>query len=104
MFGFDLFGRPPIQLPDDNADDALLFRRHGHRSGTDSTPTTTLTTQTFDSDVAPLYPASKKSPSPKPLKQPRRRQSVTKKGGEEAAEEGDEEARGGWCGWRWRGV
>ena len=54
MFGFDLFGRPPIQLPDDDADDAPLFRRHRHRSGSGSTPTTTLTTQTFDSDAAPL--------------------------------------------------
>lgn len=51
LFGFDLFGRPPIQLPDDDADAdvAPLFRRHS--SGT---PTTTLTTQTFDSDAAPL--------------------------------------------------
>ena len=58
LFGFDLFGRPPIQLPDDDAEDdedeALLFRRHRHRSGSGSTPTTTLTTQTFDSDAAPL--------------------------------------------------
>ena len=52
MFGFDLFGRPPIQLPD-NADDALLFRRQ--HSGSGNTPTTTLTTQTFDSDAAPLH-------------------------------------------------
>ena len=52
LFGFDLFGRPPIQLPDDDIDDAPLFRRH--RSGSGSTPTTTLTTQTFDSDAAPL--------------------------------------------------
>ena len=51
MFGFDLFGRPPIQLPDDDTEDALLFRRH--RSGSGSTPTT-LIAQTFDSDVAPL--------------------------------------------------
>ncbi|EDR01225.1 uncharacterized protein LACBIDRAFT_333463 [Laccaria bicolor S238N-H82] len=51
LFGFDLFGRPPIQLPDDDADAdvAPLFRRHS--SGT---PTTTLTTQTFDSGAAPL--------------------------------------------------
>ena len=54
LFGFDLFGRPPIQLPDDDADDAPLFRRHRHRTGSGSTPTTTLTTQTFDSDAAPL--------------------------------------------------
>ena len=52
LFGFDLFGRPPIQLPDDDEEDAPLFRRH--RSGSGSTPTTTLTTQTFDSDAAPL--------------------------------------------------
>ena len=51
MFGFDLFGRPPIQLPD-NADDALLFRRQ--HSGSGNTPTTTLTTQTFDSDATQL--------------------------------------------------
>jgi len=50
-FGFDLFGRPSIQLPGDDADDALLFRRH--RSGSSSTPPITLTTQTFDSDAAP---------------------------------------------------
>ena len=49
-------GRPPIQLPDDGAEDqehALLFPRH--RSGSGTTPTTTLTTQTFDSDAAPLH-------------------------------------------------
>jgi hypothetical protein len=58
LFGFDLFGRPPIQLPDDDAEDdeVLLFRRHrsGSGSGSAPTPTTTLTTQTFDSDAAPL--------------------------------------------------
>jgi len=52
LLGFDFFGRPPIHLPDDDADDALLFRRH--RSGSGSTPTTRLTTQTFDSEAAPL--------------------------------------------------
>ncbi|EDR01222.1 uncharacterized protein LACBIDRAFT_312338 [Laccaria bicolor S238N-H82] len=54
LFGFDFFGRPPpIQLPDDDdADDAPLFCPHRRSSG--STPTTTLTTQTFDSDAAPL--------------------------------------------------
>ena len=44
LFGFE---RPPIQLPDDGAedkDDALLFRRHHNSSGSASTPTTTLTT------------------------------------------------------------
>ena len=57
LFEFDLFGRPPIQLPDDDADDAPWFRRHRHRSssGSASTPPTTLTTQTFDSDAAPLH-------------------------------------------------
>jgi hypothetical protein len=53
LFAFDLFGRPPIQLAEDE-DDALLFRRHRSGSGVDApTPTTTLTTQTFDSDAAP---------------------------------------------------
>ena len=52
LFGFDLLGRPPIQLPD-SAPNALLFRRHHSGSGT--TPTTTLTTQTFDSFAAPLH-------------------------------------------------
>ena len=60
LFGFDLFGRPPIQLPDDDAEDdedeALLFRRHCHRSGSGSasTPPTTLTAQSFDPDAALL--------------------------------------------------
>ena len=56
MFGFDLFGRPPIQLPDDDVDDALSFLRHCRGSGSTSTPTptTTLTTQTFDSDATQL--------------------------------------------------
>ena len=55
LFGFDLFGRPPIQLPDDDVDDALSFLRHCRGSGSTSTPTprTTLTTQTFDTDAAP---------------------------------------------------
>ena len=53
MFGFDLFGRRPIQLRDDDADDASLSRHH--RSGSVTTPTTSLTTQTFDSDAAPLH-------------------------------------------------
>ena len=52
LFGFDLVGRPLIQLPDEDEDNALSFRRH--RSGSGSTATTTLTTQTFDSDAAPL--------------------------------------------------
>ena len=56
MFGFDLFGRPPIQLSDDDVDDALSFLRHCRGSGDTSTPTprTTLTTQTFDSDATQL--------------------------------------------------
>jgi hypothetical protein len=38
LFGFDIFGRPPIQLAEDE-DDALLFRRHRSGSGTSgSTP------------------------------------------------------------------
>ena len=56
MSGFDLFGQPPTQLPDDDAEDedeTLLFRRR-HRSGSGSTPTTTQTTKTFDSDTVPL--------------------------------------------------
>ena len=44
---FHLCGRPPIELP------APLFRRHHSGSGT--TPTTTLTTQAFDPDAAPLH-------------------------------------------------
>lgn len=50
-------GRPDIQLLHDDAEDALLFRRH--RSGSGSTPHNNAS-----------Y----------------------------------EDARGGWCGWQWRGV
>lgn len=45
LFGYDLYGRPPIQLPE-NDDDALYDNRNGA-----VTPTTTMT---FDSDAAPL--------------------------------------------------
>ena len=52
----DLSGRPTIRLPDEDEDDALLFRRHRSGSGgCTPTPTTTLTTRTFDSDAAPLH-------------------------------------------------
>ena len=52
----DLSGRPPIQLPDEDEDDGLLFRRdHSGSGGCTPTPTTTLTTRTFDSDAAPLH-------------------------------------------------
>ncbi|KAF8816738.1 hypothetical protein BYT27DRAFT_7181169 [Phlegmacium glaucopus] len=50
FFGYDLFGRPPVQLLDE--DDALYYRRNG-----DMTPNTIVTahsTATFDSDAAPL--------------------------------------------------
>ena len=104
LFALDLFGRPPIHLPDDDADEedeALLFRRHRHRSGSGSTPTTTLTTQTFDSDAAPLHISTIQEVSvskateaaeavAKRLKEKEERRQRRK-------EEGDEEARGGWC-------
>ena len=47
----DLSGRPTIRLPDEDEDDALLFRRHRSGSGgCTPTPTTTLTRRTFDSE------------------------------------------------------
>ena len=50
FFGYNLFGRPPVQLPDE--DDALYGRING-----DLTPNAIVTahsTATFDSDAAPL--------------------------------------------------
>lgn len=48
VFGWNLFGKPPIQLPDDD-DDALL-RRHNRKPATP----TTLSSATLDSDAAQL--------------------------------------------------
>jgi len=47
FFGYNLFGRPPVQLPDE--DDALHVGGNG-----DLTPVTAHSTATFDSDAAPL--------------------------------------------------
>ena len=48
LFGFDLFGRPPIQLPEDEEIDEAL-----HRSRT-----RTISASTLDSDAAPLDPST----------------------------------------------
>lgn len=48
LFGYNLFGRPPIQLANDS-EDALYIRRGSLTPNTHST-----TSSTFDSDAAPL--------------------------------------------------
>lgn len=53
MFGFYLFGRPPIHLPDDEDDD-LPVPRHHH--GIDRPRT--VSAMTFDSDASPLDPST----------------------------------------------
>ncbi|OCH84779.1 hypothetical protein OBBRIDRAFT_821763 [Obba rivulosa] len=52
FFGFDLFGRPPIHLPESDDEDEDADRRRAHRSRTVST------SSTLDSDAAPLDPAA----------------------------------------------
>lgn len=52
VFGWNLFGRPPIQLPDDEEDE-LLRRRRGRRKATTSMSSSN---STLDSDAAPLDP------------------------------------------------
>ena len=46
LFGFDLFGKPPIQLPDDDDDDLRAPRSR------------TISSSTMDSDAAPLDPST----------------------------------------------
>jgi hypothetical protein len=55
VFGWNLFGRPPIQLPDDDGEDELLRHRRDRRK-----PTTSMSSSnsTLDSDAAPLDPAA----------------------------------------------
>jgi hypothetical protein len=45
LFGFNLFGRPPIQLPDDDNEDRRVRSR-------------TISASTLDSDAAPLDPST----------------------------------------------
>jgi hypothetical protein len=54
VFGWNLFGRPPIQLPDDDEEDELLRRRRGRRKPV----TLSSSNSTLDSDAALLDPAA----------------------------------------------
>lgn len=59
IFGYNLFGKPPIQLPEDDEEDDLLSnrrRRKGRSSGRNSQATTS--SSTLDSDASPLDPAT----------------------------------------------
>ena len=89
-------------------DNALLFRNHSSGSGSTSTPTptptTTRTTQSFDSNAAPLHISTIQEISISKVTEAAEAEAKRLKEEEEEGEEGDEEARGGWCGWRWRGV
>jgi len=56
FFGWNLFGRPPIYLPDnDGEEDELLRRRRGRRKA--MTLLSSSSHSTLDSDAAPLDPA-----------------------------------------------
>jgi len=51
LFGFDLFGRPPIQLPEDEDEDDEVALGRGARART-------ISGSTVDSDAAPLDPST----------------------------------------------
>ncbi|KAI0069749.1 hypothetical protein K474DRAFT_992611 [Panus rudis PR-1116 ss-1] len=57
FFGYDLFGRPPIQLPEseDEGEGDSRPRRSNGRSGD---RTRTISTSTLDSDASPLDPSA----------------------------------------------
>ena len=62
LFGWDLFGRPPIHLPDDEEDDENLGAE-GSRAGASKKsrrrpPPPTISSSTLDSDAAPLDSAA----------------------------------------------
>ena len=56
LFGYDLFGRPPIHLPDDEEDDIGRPRRRERVP--DLQRTRTISTSTLDSDASPLDPST----------------------------------------------
>lgn len=68
LFGFDLFGRPPIYLSDDEGDGGGGRRRTpqpseaqvvvDHLEGEDPDRVRTLSTSTLDSDASPLDPST----------------------------------------------
>ncbi|KAH9047128.1 hypothetical protein EDB84DRAFT_1462880 [Lactarius hengduanensis] len=63
LFGWNLFGRPPIRLPDDSDDDEEEGREQGQGSGSSRKsrrrpPPPTLSSSTLDSDAAPLDSAA----------------------------------------------
>ena len=65
VFGFDLFGRPPIQLPESDEEENNGRRNRGNRNGTtvsSSSPGTitaaSSSTEAFDSDASPLDPST----------------------------------------------
>ncbi|KAL0957927.1 hypothetical protein HGRIS_000108 [Hohenbuehelia grisea] len=69
LFGWHLFGRPPIQLPDDD-DDGVLHpgRRRGARAERLGRSSTT-SSSTLDSDALMLSPAAIESISPSQIEQ-----------------------------------
>jgi hypothetical protein len=62
LFGWDLFGRPPIRLPDDEEDDegagAEGSRAGASRRSRRRPPPPTISSSTLDSDAAPLDSAA----------------------------------------------
>ncbi|THH20336.1 hypothetical protein EW146_g1020 [Bondarzewia mesenterica] len=53
FFGWDLFGKPPIHLPDDDEEQEAQLRRHRRQRRP-----TTLSSSTLDSDASPLDPSA----------------------------------------------
>lgn len=57
LFGWNLFGRAPIRLPDDDEEDEQATQA-GKRRSRRRPPATTISTSTLDSDAAPLDSAA----------------------------------------------
>lgn len=56
LFGYDLFGRPPIHLPEDKQDDIGSSRRRERAPSPQRTRT--ISSSTLDSDASPLDPSA----------------------------------------------